>query len=469
MRAHSDAPGGSAHKRLFFNTFPNSAGHPAVALENIEPAVALLDKRGVVSFSSPALGELFKISQAQLEGCEMATLLPELPLKKKTPAFNLAFAESWEHEAAWRKQNGLSPNGERIPLEISLKKLSMNTDQYILLGVRPAEETPRHASELARLIENAKAKTDAVMITDTAGVILFINAALEKSTGYSRKEVVGQHASIIRPEFHDAELHGQMRETLQAGNDFRTIFSNRRKTGEIFHEDTHIRPFVDSNGIITHFVATSRALSEPLQTTLLRLQREAYHDALTGLPNRSLFIDRLRQSFAWASRRNEKFSLVYIDLDNFKEINDTHGHAAGDAALRATARSLNASVRNEDTVARLGGDEFALILLNIHRHEDIKFVANKILRSLTHGIMFENRRIPIRASLGASIYPDDGDNGDSLLKQADSGMYLAKSAGGHCLHFFTSEDDRRRGGKTVRPACSDTPEKRSAVPPQASA
>lgn len=467
MRANSDAPGGSAKKKLFFKNSLYS-GVPATTIESFEPAVAVLDKRGVVSFSSPALGELLKISQAQLEGREMATLLPGLPLKKKTPDFNLAFAESWEHEAAWRKQNGLSPNGENIPLEVTLKKLSMNTDQYILLGVRPAKETPKHASELARLIENAKAKTDAVMITDTAGVILFINAALEKSTGYSPNEVVGQYANIIRPEFNDAELHGHMWETLLAGNDFRTIFSNCRKTGEIFHEDTHIRPFVDANGITTHFVATSRALNELLQTTLLRLQREAYHDALTGLPNRNLFIDRLRQSFAWASRRNEKFSLVYIDLDNFKEINDKHGHAAGDAVLHATAHSLNASVRNEDTVARLGGDEFALILLNTNRREDIEFVANKILRSLANGITFENQRIQIRASLGASIYPDDGDNGDSLLKQADSGMYMAKSAGGHCLHFFTAEDDRRHDGKAIC-ANSNIPERRSAVPPQASA
>lgn len=469
MRAYSNAPGCSAHNNIFINNFLHSADVPATALESHEPAVALLDKRGVVSFSSPALGTLFKISPEQLEGLEMVTLLPGLPLKKKTPGFNLAFAESWEHEAAWRQLNGLSPNGDCIILEVSLKKLSMNTDQYILLGVRPAKENQETTAELARLIENAKTKTDAVMITDTAGIILFINAALEKSTGYSLKEVVGQHASVIRPEFHDAELHGQMWKTLLAGNDFRTIFSNRRKTGEIFHEDTHIRPFVETNGVTTHFVTTSRALNEPLQTTLLRLQREAYHDALTGLPNRSLFIDRLRQSLAWASRRNEKFSLLYIDLDNFKEINDNHGHAAGDAVLRATASSLNASVRNEDTVARLGGDEFALILLNIHRHEDIEFVANKILLSLTHGITFENQRIPIRASLGASIYPDDGDNGDSLLKQADSGMYMAKSAGGHCLRMASTEDDRRRDGKTVLPACTDMPERRSAVPPQASA
>lgn len=469
MRAPSAAPGTLAQKNRFFNTFLPPAGLPETTPASIEPAVAILDKRGLVSFSSPAMGNLFNSSQEQLVGREVATLLPGLPFTKKTPGDNLAFAESWEHEATWRKVNGLSPNGDSVLLEVSLKKLNMNADQYILLGMRPAQEDSAPAAELARLIDSAREKTDAVMITDTAGVIHFINAALEQASGYALNEVVGQPATVITPDFHDGELHDRMLQTLLAGNDFRGIFSNRRKTGEIFHEDTHIRPFIGDNGIATHFVATSRGLSAPLQTTLLRLQREAYHDALTGLPNRNLFLDRLRQSLARASRENEKFSLIYLDLDNFKEINDVCGHAAGDAVLRATAGSLNASLRNEDTVARLGGDEFALILLNIHRQEDIELVAHKILRALAQGAAFENRLIPVRASLGASRYPDDGENGDSLLQRADAAMYAAKSAGGQRVHFFSAGESLRRAGKTIHAAGADTPETSALVPPQASA
>lgn len=440
MRAHSGASGVPAEKTSI-EIFARPAGFPADSRPASEPAVALLDKRGIVSFSSPAMGNLFHTSQELLEGHEVSTLLPGLPLKKTTPGYNLAFADAWEHEATWRKLKGLSPSGDDILLEISLKKLSMNTDQYILLGMRPVKENLEPTAELHRLIESTKARSDAVMITDTGGIIRFANAAFVEKTGYSLKEAIGQPASFARPEFYDLDLCGKIWETLLAGNDFHAPFSTCGKNGEVIYEDTHIRPFIDRSGITTHFVVTSRGVNEPLRLILQRLQREAYHDALTGLPNRNLFLDRLRQSFSQASRRSEKLSLIYIDLDNFKEVNDNYGHAAGDAVLRATASSLSTSIRDEDTVVRLGGDEFALILINVHCRDDVELVSNKILLSLTHGVRFKNRHIPIRASLGASIYPDDGDDSDAILQHADFAMYSAKAAGGHRLHFF------RHGGQ----------------------
>jgi len=439
MRAYSNAPGASPRRWQIIKAYTRPAQRSAASLSAVEPAVAILDKHGLISFSSPAMGDLLQSSREKLEGREVATLLPGLPFKEKTPGDNLAFAESWGREATWQKLKGCLPDGDSIPLEVSLKKLSMNADEYILLGIRPANEDFEAAPELDELIERARAKSDPVMITDTDGVIHFVNRAFEDTTGYSLKEVRGQPASIVKPGFRDAEFQGSMRETLLAGYDLRSIFSNRRKAGEIFHEDTHIRPFINRFGVTSHFVATGRGLSAALQATLLRLQREAWHDPLTELPNRNLFLDRLRQSIAHAARDGKKLSLVFIDLDNFKEINDSYGHAAGDAVLRATANSLSASVRDEDTVSRLGGDEFALILLNIHGAEDIELISKKIQSSLAEGVTFENRLIPIRASLGASIYPDDGFSGDALLKQADSAMYMAKSAGGLCLHFFSEK------------------------------
>lgn len=441
MRIHSDASSGAFVPRRPHLDAVMRPYRPAVERHpRTQAAVALLDKRGVVSFCSPAMEALFHSSQAQLEGCEVAALLPGLPLREITPDYNLAFAESWDHKTPWRRLNGLSPDGESVLLEISLKKLSMNSDQYILLGMRPADDDGTLVEELSRLIEGAKAKSDAVLIADNAGIVVFVNAAFEEKSGYARTEVVGQHASVVQPDFHDPDFYKKMWETLLAGNEFHSIFTNRRKDGEIVHEDAHIRPFIDGFGVTTHFVLSSRSLSEPLRTTLRRLQREAYHDALTGLPNRNLFLDRLGQAFSRASRSGEKFSLVYIDLDDFKSINDACGHAGGDAVLRATAHSLNSSVRDEDTVARLGGDEFALILLNVHQAEDIERVCGKILLSLTQGVGFDSQRIAIRASLGASIYPDDAKDSETLLRQADFAMYAAKSAGGHCLHFFSPED-----------------------------
>ena len=313
--------------------------------------------------------------------------------------------------------------------------------------MRPTKEDLAPVEELNRLIGEAKLSSDSVMITDTTGIILFVNTIFEDTTGYSFDEAVGQHARFIKPDFHNQGLHRTMWDTLLTGNDFRAIFTNLRKNGEIFHEETHIRPSIDDLGVTTHFVATGRSLSEPLQAMLLLLQREASYDALTGLPNRSLFLDRLNQSFSHAARHSKKLSLLFIDLDNFKWINDTYGHAAGDAVLRTTASSLTASIRDEDTAARIGGDEFALILLDTYQRKDIELVSGKILAALAHGARFEDLNIPIRASVGASIYPDDGSDGDALMRQADSAMYMAKSAGGHCLRFFEKKDESTRDGR----------------------
>ncbi len=449
MHTHSEATDALSQKKPLTHIRSRSAHHSEEPLPAVQPAVAIIDKWGIVNFSSPAMKLLFRCSQEQLEGREVTSLLPGLPFSQQTPDYNLAFVESWEQEATWRKLMGTSPTGDNIVLEVLLRKLRMENDQFILLGVRPASKDFGSDEELGRAIERASAKSDAVMVFNTNGIIQFVNPAFEKATGYSLSEAVGQPASFINPDFLNPDFYRKMLETLLAGNEVRSLFANHRKTDEIVYEDTHVRPFIDSFGVATHIVCTGRSLSEPLQNALLRLQREAYHDDLTGLPNRNLFLDRLKQSFSLASRRGEKLSLVFIDLDNFKEINDTYGHASGDAVLRTVASCLNASIRDEDTVARLGGDEFAIILLNTHQRKDVELVTNKILLCLAQGAPFEDLRIPVRASIGASIYPDDGRVGETLMKHADFAMYMAKSAGGHCFHFFDKDDELGRYEKEV--------------------
>ena len=414
------------------------------SLSATQAAVAIVDKHGIVSFSSPAMESLFKCSPEQIEGHEVAEFLPGLPLKKRTPGVNLTTAESWAQEHTWRRFKGISPNGDRVLLDVSMQKLRMSNDQFILLGMRPAKHDGESEDDMSRLIEDAKASTDAVMITDTSGVVRFVNSAFEHTSGYSLSAAIGNPASFIKPDFNYPDSGNAMWEALLAGNDYRAIFTSRNKSGEIFHEDTRICPVIDGFGSTTHFVVTSTLLDEPLQSLLLRLQHEAYHDAMTGLANRGLFLDRLGQLIYRASRRHEKFALIFVDLDNLKTINDSYGHLAGDTMLRATAISLKGSIRAEDTVARIGGDEFAATLLDVHQRQEIELVTNKILRSLELGVNFESRNIPIHASIGASIFPHDGESSEILMKQADFAMYMAKSAGGHCLRLFNKSEEFER-------------------------
>jgi diguanylate cyclase (GGDEF)-like protein/PAS domain S-box-containing protein len=406
----------------------------------IESPMAVLDKYGIINFSSPSMGKLFDCDQNEIDGREVSSIIPGLPLKTITPGYNLAFADFWGKNGELLQFNGEFAKSNQTSLAVSLKKICIDNTPLILLRLFPGNQSDRLNDELNQFIKSTEKTADAVMITDTKGIICSVNSAFEKGTGYTRDEALGRPASLIKSGLHDNDFYRNMWQALHDGHDFQAVFVNRKKNGEIFHEEKHIRPFINGAGIITHFVATSRSLSETLRTTLLRLHHEAYHDALTGLPNRLLFEDRLKQAFSRASRRGDSFSLVYVDLDSFKEINDTHGHTIGDSILRTTATLLKACVRDEDTVARLGGDEFALIIQDVHSRRDIETVLDKIIKSLNQGTRLGKTRIPILASIGANIYPDDGNDRDTLMTRADFAMYRAKSMGGHCFHFFDIDE-----------------------------
>lgn len=155
----------------------------------------------------------------------------------------------------------------------------------------------------------------------------------------------------------------------------------------------------------------------------------ATHDSLTGLPNRMLFSDRLAQALAQAHRRKKKFAVMLLDLDHFKDVNDSLGHSVGDQLLRAVGNRLRGLLRKGDTIARVGGDEFLLLVSEIARLKDVKTVAQKILDAFQKSVVFDSHTLQISASIGVAIYPDDGDNDDTLLHHADIAMYRAKEKG----------------------------------------
>lgn len=420
-------------------SFVEAKAGSASRYSDAEPPMLLLDKHGVVRYCNTEMESLFNCRKGGLDGCDVAKILPSLPLRKRTPGYNLAFATFWEQEALELSLNGHTSTGDSLILAVSVRRVNIDKQQFILLNISPAKPQPRMGRELDSLVAASEMKSDMVVVTDAEGVICYVNRAFERVSGYSRDEVLGQPARMMRSGLHDPGFYEDLWATLRSGSDFRAVFFNRRKNGEIFNEDKHIRPFVNGRGVATHFVATSRELDEPLRTTLLRLQHEANHDALTGLPNRNLFMDRLGQALFMASRNSTRFAVVFIDLDEFKCINDTYGHAAGDAVLCATARHLRNGVRDQDTVARLGGDEFALILLDISHREDVEHVLGKLLSAFAVGTTFENTHFSIRASLGVDIYPEGGGDTDTLMQNADHAMYAAKATGGACFNFYKNK------------------------------
>jgi diguanylate cyclase (GGDEF)-like protein/PAS domain S-box-containing protein len=269
---------------------------------------------------------------------------------------------------------------------------------------------------------------DAVIVTDRDGKIVYVNAACERVTGYARDELIGCTPAILKSGTHEADFYRALWSTLLAGDEFRAVFANRRKNGELYYEEKMIRPLRSGSGATTGFASFGRDVTDRSRE-LEKLAHAATHDSLTDLPNRSLFLDRLGQALRQAARRNEEFTVVLFDIDRFRDTNNRYGHLAGDAVLQAVAERTRSCVREADTVARIGGDEFAVILSGTSP-ADAARVLEKIVAANARPVRFEERDLELSVSVGACAYPRDGASELELRKQADRRMYKAKRAGG---------------------------------------
>jgi len=302
------------------------------------------------------------------------------------------------------------------------------------------EIAERKQAEVAiRKLSSAIEKVaDSIFITDCNGVIEYINPAFESITGYGREEALGQTPRVIKSGKHDEQFYQQIWETLLQGEVYRNVFINRRKDGELYHEAVTITPLTDESGKITHYISSGKDITESIQTQE-RLHHLAHHDALTGLPNRVLFVDRLKHALLQAERRKRSVAVMFLDMDRFKIVNDTLGHEAGDRLLQAMAARLHSCVREGDTVARFGGDEFAGFLSDVASPEDVALVVTKFLDALAPPFMIDGHELFISGSIGISLYPEDGTDTQTLMKNADSAMYRAKQMGGNTSEFYHSE------------------------------
>jgi diguanylate cyclase (GGDEF)-like protein len=227
---------------------------------------------------------------------------------------------------------------------------------------------------------------------------------------------------------------------LLAGDEFRALFANRRKGGELYYEDKIIQPLLDAKGRVTHFVSYGRDATERARE-FQKLTHAATHDSLTDLPNRGLFLDRLGQALRQATRRREPLTVAILDIDRFRDTNNRHGHLAGDAVLQAVAARTRACVREADTVARIGGDEIAILLLGAAQ-ADAESVLAKVVAANAAPLQHDGVELRATVSIGAADFPDAAKEGEVLRKHADAAMYAAKAAGGNGYRFWVKPQAR---------------------------
>lgn len=277
-----------------------------------------------------------------------------------------------------------------------------------------------------------------IIITNKEGVIEYVNPKFEEISGYHSEEVIGKNPRILNSGSTSHNQYKQLWKTISAGITWRGEFRNKRKDGTLYWEQASIFPIFSKIGDITHFIAIKEDINERKAVENKLFQRANY-DILTGLPNRELAKDRLSQATKRARRNDSAIALIFIDLDNFKIINDTMGHEAGDSLLVEMADRLRQCIREEDTVARLGGDEFLVILPDIKNSLSAETISLKIIESASRPLMVNGNELIITTSVGISIFPDNADNSEDLLKNADAAMYKAKEAGGNTFRFFIQD------------------------------
>lgn len=319
-------------------------------------------------------------------------------------------------------------DGSTFPVEITINYLDYEGRTLSYSFARDITERKRHEDELRKLSQAVEQSPAAVMLTNPQGQIEYANPKFSQITGYDLEEVRGKNPRILKSGETSPEEYSKLWDTITAGQEWHGEFHNRRKDGTFFWEHASISPVRNDTGEISHFLAIKEDITERKHYEE-QLQHLATHDDLTGLANRALLQDRLDQSILFAKRSGRLVAALLLDLDRFKIINDSLGHSFGDSLLKIIAERLTESVRGADTVARLGGDEFVILLAEVANEDDVGKVAKKILDNITAPFLIGDREITITASLGISIYPQDGEDEETLIRNADIAMYRAKEEG----------------------------------------
>ena len=307
--------------------------------------------------------------------------------------------------------------------------------QVVLRDVTERKNTEARLRQSAAVFENS---LEGVFITGADGTIMDANGALSEITGYSHAEIVGNNPRMWKSDRYHDDFFAELWQTLLYSDRWRGEIWNCRKGGEQFPSWLTVSAVRDAEDQLTHYVALLTDISL-LKDTEARLVHLAHHDSLTDLPNRLLFNDRVHHAIARARRYDKLLSTLFIDLDNFKNINDSFGHPTGDKLLRLAAARLQLCVRRDSTVARIGGDEFTILLEDVDHRDDAALVADRILAAFVEPFQLEDRELFISPSIGISMYPRDGGDTDALLRNADAAMYKAKQQGRNGYAFYTSQ------------------------------
>jgi diguanylate cyclase (GGDEF)-like protein/PAS domain S-box-containing protein len=404
-------------------------------IASMQDGFSVLDQDGRALDANPALCLLTGFSRAELVG-ESAPFVYWPPEEYET--IQAAFQKTLKGVIGNYELTFMRKNGERFPVTVSPSVVRDRDGNIVNYTAIVKDNTERKLAEeelrLAALVYQAS--SEAMLITDTSSTIISVNPAYTHITGYAPEEVIGKKSDIFRSARHDeAFFQSIWQEVLTTGTWHGEIW-NRRKNGEEHPAWLTLNASSSKDGSLKGYVMLFSDITKQKASEEL-IWKQANFDTLTGLPNRRMLHDRLQQEIRKAQRNNQPLALMFLDLDHFKEVNDTLGHDIGDILLKEAAQRLTSCVRESDTVGRTGGDEFTVILGGLDDPGCVERIAEKILKTLAEPFPLGDDKAYVSTSIGITLYPDDADNIDALLKNADQAMYAAKNLGRNRYCYFT--------------------------------
>lgn len=332
-------------------------------------------------------------------------------------------------------------DGHIIDVEVSTQYIDVRGGVFVAF-IRDISERKAVEEKLLLNMHILNGISEGVAVTDSAQKFIYVNPAFTAITGYSAKDVLGRNPKLLSSGLMERTFYGKMWDDLNDTGHWEGEIIDRRKNGESYVEWLSISTLKDEHGDVHHYVSVFSDISDR-KAAEKRVAHMAQHDFLTGLPNRMLLLDRMAQAIAHSRREGKMVALMFFDLDRFKNINDTLGHLVGDKFLKIVAERISRASRSSDTVSRLGGDEFVVMLTDLQSADDVPPVATKMLESVAGNCVIDGHEIEITTSIGISLFPADGEDGETLLMRADTAMYHAKQQGRNHYQFFTSEMNRR--------------------------
>jgi len=403
-------------------------------LKTLQDTFFRINLKGDVVKISPSIEKLSGHRPEELVAKNFSSLFPQEDYKRLNSLLRgVGFLHNFEIQM--RHKDG---SGVWVAINAQFIKDAIDIPLGIEGTIRNITERKLTEVEMDKLSRALTQTADIVMITDCNGVIEYVNPAFHEITGFSRTEAVGKKANLLKSGKQSEEFYHRLWKTVSSGESFNDIFINKKKDNSLYYESKTITPVIDHKGEISHFISTGKDITEQMHAQN-RLNYLAHHDALTELPNRTMFLEHTKQALARARLHKHRLAVLFIDLDSFKYINDSLGHEIGDQLLINIGRRIMHQLRDGDMIARFGGDEFVILLDNVNKDTDISLMASRMLDAISPSFNINGMDLHITASTGISLFPTDGDDAKTLLRNADSAMYRAKEIGKNTYKFYSDD------------------------------